>query len=112
MKKLVEFPLESGGTVIVEVNEPSEEGTIERVARFGEVSARANKSLEATLEQITPAAEAILKRFTGLSQLPDEIEVEFGLKLNAEVGAFVASGSIEANYVIKLKWVREKTVQP
>lgn len=106
MKKLVEFPLEDGRTVIIEVNDPQPEGTNER-ASLGEVSARATKTLETALEQVTPAAEAILKRFSGLSQLPDEIEVEFGLKVNAEIGAFVASGSVEANYVVKLKWSRE-----
>ena len=35
---------------------------------------------------------------------PDRIEVEFGLKMNADVGAILASAGVEANYKITLAW--------
>jgi hypothetical protein len=40
---------------------------------------------------------------------PDEIEVEFGLKMSAEAGAVVAATGLEANYRVTLTWRREET---
>jgi hypothetical protein len=39
-----------------------------------------------------------------LSQRPDQVEVEFSLKASANAGFVVASGSLEANYTVKLIW--------
>jgi hypothetical protein len=39
--------------------------------------------------------------------VPDEVQVEFGLTLSANVGAvLVAAGSAGANYKVTLKWNR------
>jgi hypothetical protein len=38
-----------------------------------------------------------------LNEPADEVEVKFGLKMSAELGAIVASGTAEANYEITLK---------
>ena len=54
-----------------------------------------------------PAAEAVVDGFRNLADSPDEIEVEFGSRLNAEVGAIVAQASGEANFTIKLRWTRQ-----
>ncbi len=32
----------------------------------------------------------------------------FGLKMNAEAGAVIASGGVEANYKVTLTWKREE----
>jgi hypothetical protein len=37
----------------------------------------------------------------------DEMAVEFGIKLNAGAGAFIASTGVEANYKVPLKWARK-----
>lgn len=110
MKKLVEFPLEAGGSIIVEVDaRRDEEGMIE-AARPGEIVQKASKTLEDALSRVTPAAEAIIHKLRDLVQQPDEVEVEFGLKLSAETDVIIASASVEANYVIKLKWSNLKKV--
>jgi len=103
MKRLVQFPLEDGNTVLIEVNEP-DTGGITRAARSDEVIQRAARTFDDALEQVKPAAEAVLKKLTTLSTRPDEVEIEFGLKIGAEVGAFIASGTVEANYTVRLKW--------
>ena len=43
-----------------------------------------------------------------LSDPPDEVEVSFGLKLDAEAGAVVAKAGTEASINVKLTWEREK----
>jgi prefoldin subunit 5 len=105
MGRLVEFPLDDGSYVLVEVEEPENDG-LRRVGRE-EVVERATQTFDEALDKIRPASEAILKRLQTLSQAPDEITVEFGLKLSAEAGAFVCSGKVEANYTVTLKWKRD-----
>ncbi len=108
MKQLIEFPLEDGTSILVEVDQPEPEGGLVKTARPGEVVARASQTLEQAMEKIKPAAAAVIKKLRGLSDPPDEISVEFGIKLSAEAGAVVASAGVEANYTVTLKWEREK----
>jgi Trypsin-co-occurring domain 1 len=105
MKRLVEFPFESGGSIMVEVSiDESQEGGIIPAARPGEIAVKAVSSFEDALEYIKPAAGVIIAKLRGLSDRPDEIEVKFGLKLSAEAGAFIAAAGVVANYTITLKW--------
>ena len=113
MKRLIEFPLEDGSTILVEANEPEPEGGIVRAARPVEVIARASQTFEHALDVVRPAAATILKKLRALHDQPDEIEVEFGLKVSAEAGAFVASAGVDANYTVRLKWKKpESPAQP
>lgn len=102
MKQLIEFPLASGGFIVIEVDEA--EGGIVRATRPGEIVAKATETFENTLEKIKPAASAIIAKLRGLCDPPDEMEVEFGLKLSAEAGVVVAAAGAEANYKVTLKW--------
>ena len=104
MRQLVEFPLEEGGVIVVEVDEPEPEGGLVKAARPGEVVAKAKETFEQALEKIRPAAQVIVKKLRSLADAPDTIEVEFGLKLSAEAGAVVASTAFEANYTVTLTW--------
>ena len=105
MRQLVQFPLEDGGSILVEVEMP--EGTGMVPAARGEVAQRAQQTFEAALEKVRPAAQAIIKKLRALHDPPDEIEVEFGLKMSAEAGAVVAAAGVEANYKVTLTWKRE-----
>ena len=107
MKRLVEFPLEDGSSMLVEVEELEEEG-LERVSRRDPgMIERAQQTFEKSLEKVKPAAQYILVKLRELQDSPDEIEVQFGLNLSAAAGIVLASG-ITANYTVKLKWVKEK----
>lgn len=105
MKRLVQFALEGGGSIFVEVEvDETEEGGIVPAARPGEIAVKAAQSFEEALDRVRPAASAIIAKLHSLDDRPDEIEVEFGLKLSAEAGAIVAAAGVEANYTIRLKW--------
>jgi hypothetical protein len=106
VNRLIEFPLEEGGSVVVEVAESElPEGPV-RAARTGEVAAKATQSFEAALARVRPAAEGIIANLRSISVPPAEIEVEFSIKLSAAAGAFIASAVGEAHYRIHLKWQR------
>jgi len=112
MKRLVEFPLQEGGTLLVEVDGPegstesTMRGGVVKAARPGEIADKAQDTFEDALDKIKPAAQAIIDKLRALSDAPDEIEVEFGIKLSAEAGAFIASAGVEANYTVTLKWTK------
>lgn len=107
MKQFVEFPLEDGSSIVVEVNEPEEWGTRRAARGTAEEPERAPQSFEQALSKIRPATEKVIATIRGLIQQPDEIEMEFGFSLNAEAGVVIASASTEANYRVTLRWQRE-----
>ena len=47
-----------------------------------------------------------------IAERPSGVEVEFSLKLDAEVGAIVAQAKSEAGFNVKLAWEREKPARP
>jgi hypothetical protein len=107
MKRLVEFPLEGGNSILVEVDEPEAEGVV-RAARPGEIAERALQTFETALQKIQPAAIVIIDHLRKLSDPPDQVNVEFGVKLSAGAGAVLASAGAEANYKVTLSWKRKE----
>ena len=107
MKHLIEFPMEDGDSILVEVEDLEAEPDIE-LASAGEMISRAGQTFETALERVKPAASVIIKKLRGLVDPPDEIAVEFGLKMSAEAGAVVAAAGAEANYRVTLTWKKEE----
>lgn len=107
MKRLIEFTIDDGTTMTVEVDE-LERGGLAPAARPGEMITRAQISFEDALEKMRPATTILIKKLRSLPDQPDEIGVEFGLKLTAEAGAVLASAGAEANYKVILKWKDKK----
>ncbi|HEY4720596.1 MAG TPA: CU044_2847 family protein [Anaerolineae bacterium] len=99
--------LQEGGNLIVEVDEPAPEGGVVKAARPGEIAEKAEETREDALSKIKPAAQSIIAQLRGLHDEPDEIGVEFGIKLSAAAGAFIASAGVEANYKMTLKWAKK-----
>ena len=115
MKQLIEFSLNDGTFILVEVNEEDaseKEYTGSRSGRSIEIMRRANHTFEQALDAVKPAADTILRKLRELYEQPDEIEVTFGLKISAEAGAFVAATGIDANYAVTLKWKKPETHTP
>jgi hypothetical protein len=103
VKRIVEFPLESGGSILIEVDDPTDT----RIGLGNKVAKKAQQTFESALENVKPLAKAILTKVRDLNDPADEVEVKFGIKLSTELGALIASGNSEANCEITLKWKRE-----
>jgi hypothetical protein len=106
MKRLVDFPLEDGSNILVEIEETDQGGLVK--ASLSETIVKAQQTLEKSMEKVKPAAQYIIQQIRGLHDAPDEVQVSFGLKLSADAGAVLASASAEANYTVTLKWAKEK----
>lgn len=106
MNGFVEFPLDSGGTILVQV--PDADSIVTRGLRDhgAQVAAQAQESFEKAVDRIRPAADALLASMTGLTHLPDEITIEFAVQLSAEAGVVIASLGSTATFKIELKWAR------
>jgi hypothetical protein len=108
MRKLIEYPLQGGGTVLVQVEDAST-GPVTRGLRerAKDMAQRSSQTFEEATQSVTPAAETLISRLKRVEHPPDEIGLEFGIQLAAEAGAFIASAAAEANFKVSLTWRRD-----
>lgn len=104
MKRLVEFPLAQGGSVLIEVDESP--GPVMRGIGKGSPSLaeRTDKTFEEATAAVTPAAASLIAQLRSISNPPAEIEIEFGVQLSAQTGAFIASAAAAANFKVSMTW--------
>jgi len=86
--------------VFVEVG-PDSPG-IERITRGRDGVVEAGRTIQQALESVRPAINSIAETLTPLA--PASWSVEFGIKLNAEIGALVAKTALEGNFVVRMSW--------
>ncbi|WP_143671986.1 CU044_2847 family protein [Streptomyces caniscabiei] len=111
MGRLVEFPTDEGTTVLVEVGDRSNGLVTRGISGSGsgaQVSERAQRSFEDAIYRVQPAMHAIVAHIQSAAQSPSEIQIEFGLNLHAEMGAFIAAASATANFNVTLTWLRNE----
>ena len=102
---LIEFAAGGGRLVFVQV-EDSAAGPVTRGIGAQSIAARASQTFEDAISSVRPAAEMIVAQLQNLAAAPDEVGVEFGLALSAEVGAFITAASATANFKVSLTWYR------
>jgi hypothetical protein len=110
MKRLVKFPSDSGEPILVEVEDVGLGGETRRGLSTSAVVERAQTSFEDALERARPMATSLMGKLHAIGDAagnpPDEVQVEFGIVLNAEAGAILASASAGANYKVTMTWKR------
>jgi hypothetical protein len=110
VKRLVEFPSESGEPILVEVEDVGFGGETRRGLSPSTVMERAQTSFEDAVEKARPMASSLVGKLRAIGDAagnpPDEMQVEFGIVLNAEAGAILASASAGANYKVTMTWKR------
>jgi hypothetical protein len=107
MPSLLSFDLNDGQTLLVEV----EDGSNRPVTRSGrplDQVVEAGESLERVFSRLGPAIGAIVSQIRSAADWPDEFEIEFGIKLNADANVIIARAGGEANFRIKLKWSNKR----
>ncbi len=102
MKRLVEFPLEEGGSIVIEIDEPETGGTV-RAGREDKIE-KARETFEDALNKVLPVTTTVVEKLRGMASKPDEIEVTFGVNLSTMVGAVIASASAAANFCVTVHW--------
>jgi Trypsin-co-occurring domain 1 len=100
-EQLARFGLEDGGWAIVELNDVDPELRVASVGRSGRIL-DAGSNFEDALRSVARVANAAIAQFRESS--PNEVEIQFGVRLSAEAGAVIASNSGEGHLHIKLAW--------
>jgi hypothetical protein len=103
MATYIEYELEDGGTLLVEVKDTA--GGVQKAARGkdGSVVIKATKKFRAALSSIKHSATLLRQELDELKA--DEVEVKFGLTTTGELGNFaIGKVGVEANYEVTLKW--------
>ncbi|MCB8924072.1 MAG: hypothetical protein H6652_00440 [Ardenticatenaceae bacterium] len=100
----------SGQTIWIEIEETVQEDGFSLASGEGK---KVLKGFQETVEALKDNAGFVLEQLKGLA--PKEVEVEFGITVGVEGKTpffALAKATGEANYTIKLKWVREESEQP
>jgi hypothetical protein len=107
MTQLGESRLAQGGSVVVEMDRDNEAGKVAtRSDRQGAIAAQAGRTFEDAVDGVLPAIGAIVDRVRTAAGATEEITVQFGVKMSADVGAIIARTSGEANFSISVRWTR------
>jgi hypothetical protein len=107
VKRLVEFPLEQGGSVVVEIDGPPAGPVMRGLGKDApSLAQRTDKTFEQATASVAPVADSLMKRLRSIEDPPDEIGINFGVQLSAQSGAFIASVAAEANFTVSLTWRR------
>jgi hypothetical protein len=107
MKRLVEFQLAQGGSILVEVDEPPGGPVMRGIGKDrSALVEKADETFEDATAAVTPAARSLIARLRSMDDAPDEVEIEFGVQLSAQTGAFIASMAAEANFRVSMTWRR------
>lgn len=100
MPDAVQFTLADGTVVLVAP--PARAGT--GAVGIGTRLESAARSLRESLAPVTSAASEVIGEFRALAQRPDEVEVTFGVALDAKLGAVLTSANTSAHLSVTLRW--------
>jgi len=107
MSHLIEFKLSDGETVLVEGMDEKQTSSgrnlVSRGGQNAEHITQAEKTLQEAMQTARSAAESVLDTFKEMNT-PDEIQLQFGVKLAAQAGVIIASANSEVNFQVTLKW--------
>jgi Trypsin-co-occurring domain 1 len=107
VKHLVEFPLEQGGSVLIETDGPPDGPVMRGLGKDRPTLAeRTDKTFEEATASVIPAARSLMERLRSIEEAPEEIAISFGVQLSAQSGAFIASVAAEANFTVSVIWRR------
>ncbi len=104
---MVEVPVDTPRSILIEF--PPESG-VQTVARLKvnpeEVKERSEKAVAEAMESIVDMAYRVNSLRDRIPAEFSQIEVEFGIKFNWEVGALLAKAGSEANINVTLTWTK------
>jgi hypothetical protein len=103
----VEYLLPSGGRMMVERKGVGAGRGLGVASMGGGVVEKADQTFKDALTSIRDVSEGLLASLTDLATAPEKVEVEFGIDLAIKAGVIVTSGSVDANFKVKLTWAKK-----
>ncbi|MCX9010572.1 MAG: CU044_2847 family protein [Candidatus Methanoperedens sp.] len=75
-----------------------------------DIAEKSGKALDSSMNTIHHMATRVSSMIDALVDQPNQVDVEFGLKFDTEMGAIIAKAGMEASINVKLTW--ERKVKP
>lgn len=87
----------------------SGEGGLRPVGLFShknqtELAEKSNRAVDSAMNTVKNMAQRVHSTVQRIENRPNNVEVEFGIKFDAEIGVIVAKARGEASMVVKLRW--------
>ena len=94
--------------ILVEVDRQDIDGAVQLAGSetSGRDVAQAQETLARSFDRLGPALSTMLLKLRSAEHAPDEIQMEFGLKLGGEAGLIFAKGTAEANFAVTVTWAK------
>jgi hypothetical protein len=106
MATYIQYTLEDGSTLLVEVDEDTEAAT-KAADTYGNFIIKAEKQFKEALASVKQSVKTLGEELSELA--PDDVEVTFGIKTTGEAGLFaVCKVGAEMNYEVKLHWSKQE----
>jgi hypothetical protein len=105
MTELVRFALDGDGDwAVAEVDDLSP--VIRAAARGADGIVTAAATFEAVMAQVRHVSDTAIRALRESAAKADEIEIEFGIALNAQAGAVMVKSGVDAHLQVRLSWKR------
>jgi len=100
--EFVEVAMPEGIGLVVETVE-IRPGTVP-AGRLHDLAESATETFDSAMNRLRNAADTVVRRMRAMAESPDEITVEFAVKLATQAGVVIANTSAEANLSVTLTW--------
>ncbi len=105
MKRLVAFPLDQGGSVLIEVGEPpAGPAMCDPGEDRSAVAEQAGRTFEDAAAAVIPAVRCLAARLRLTGGPADEAGAGFGVPRSAQTGALIASVAAGADFGVPVIW--------
>ena len=74
-----------------------------------DLAGKSTEALDSTMNTIHHMAGRVFATVDALANRPTQVDVEFGIKFDAQAGALIAKAGMEASINVKLTWERGST---
>jgi Trypsin-co-occurring domain 1 len=100
MSELIQITTDAG-PVLFDAEDLATAGP-EQISRGKNTIVQLDERLDDALASVRPAAQAVIRSLRSLT--PQELTVEFGIRLDAEAGAVIAKTCLTGHFTVTMKW--------
>ncbi|MDX3419095.1 CU044_2847 family protein [Streptomyces sp. MD20-1-1] len=100
--------LDADGRQLMLVDFPAGRGVRQVALGPGDLVRRSEEAVNAAMGAIRGMAQRVGDAVSGLPRSPDQVEVEFGITLDAESGALIAKAAAGASLTVRLSWEADR----
>jgi hypothetical protein len=106
MRQLLELNTDSGGSILLEVDERPDGPVTRGGGRAEDAIVKAEASLEQVVGRLAPALRGMVGQLRDAADWPDAVEIEFAVKVSSDANVIIARAGGEANFKIAVRWTR------